>query len=141
MTPRMLPHDDKGSFMNFSKDLPEGCPLPAAQACSTTIYMISPENPVSDQSCLSQAERGKAKKATGDGACTRHGLSVFPNFESCRHQRSLFPRIGSFIAAAKLGPEHGRIMSTPSGSNPSHMTWWPYEETNRSELFTIIGEE
>lgn len=133
-------HDEKDLIMTFPDALPVGCPLPSAQDCSCTVYMISPENPVREQDCLSQAERGRAKNATGDLACTRHGLSVFPTYESCEHQRSLFPRLGGYIASATLDNSHGKILETPSGSNPSHMTWWPYKSTNRSKLFTVVVE-
>lgn len=121
--------------MMFSEELPQGCPLPAAQDCSGPIYMIAKAIPVEDSNCLSQAERGKALNATGDGVCTRHGLSVFPDYESCAHHKLLFPSLGDHIVCANLDPSHGKLLQTPSKRNPSHMTWWPYKGISRSALF------
>lgn len=123
--------------MIFSDDLPDGCPLPKAQDCAGKIYMLSPANPVRDQDCLSQAERGRAQKATGDQVCTRHGLSVFPDYQSCAHQQALFPALGEHIVSATLQAIHGKILDTPSNSNPKHMTWWPCKNVHRSKLFAV----
>ncbi len=124
--------------MIFPDGLPKNCPLPNAVSCSGTIYMISPNYPVDQQDCLSQAERGRAVDATGDLACTRHGLSVFPDFASCSHQQSLFPGLGEHIVAAQLDPSHGKTMETPTKRNPRHMTWWPRKDLERSVLFKLV---
>jgi len=128
----------KDLVMMFPEELPQGCPLPAAQDCSGSIYMISENIPVQESNFQSQAERGRALAATGDAACTRHGLSVFPTYESCAHHKLLFPRLGEHIVSAKLEPSHGKLMKTPSRSNPAHMTWWPYKGVTRSALFSPV---
>ncbi len=123
--------------MKFSKDLPDDCPLSRAMPCNLTIYMLCRSATLSGHDCLTQAERGRATNVSGEYICTRHGLSVFPSLESCIHQQKLFPHLGSHIAVASLTTEHGVIADTPS-KNPSHMTWWAYDEVKRVECFTIM---
>ena len=123
--------------ITFPDGLPDNSPLLAAVSCSGLIYMVSLNNPVHERDCLSQAERGRAIAATGENARIRHGLSVFPDFASCSHQQSLFPILGKYIATARLDPSHGKIRHTPAKRNPSHMTWWPFKDLQRSLLFTL----
>lgn len=120
--------------MTFSDDLPSDCPLARAIPCNHTIYMIHQD----ENSFLTQAERGRATNATGEGACTRHGLSVFPSLASCKHQQSLFPRLGKQIVSASLQHEHGVIADTPATKNPKHMTWWPFKDVQRKSCFSFI---
>lgn len=126
--------------MKFSSALPQDCPLPRAVECAREIYMLFPESKPQDEHCKSQAERNRARNARGEGVCTRHGLSVFPDYASCAHQFNLFPQIGRFVGKAQLGSSHGQIAETASGTNPKHMTWWPFENVNRASLFEIVGE-
>ena len=102
--------------------------------------MLVTHTPLDASQFQSQAERGRAASATGEQACTRHGLSVFPDRESCVHQRTLFPRLGAHIASASLTAQHGKTANTGSNRNPSHQTWWPYLGVVRHELFEIMGE-
>jgi len=122
--------------MNFPDTLPADCPLSNAVDCQLMVYMAFKTNQPSASDCKSQAERGRAKDATGDDACKRHGISVFPTYESCKHQISLFPRLGPFIGEAELSPRDGKIAETDSAKNPRHMTWWPCKEVDRHELFS-----
>lgn len=124
--------------MTFSDDLPLNCPLVRAIPCNQTIYMIHQGSEISKNNFLTQAERGRAANATGEGACTRHGLSVFPSLASCKHQQSLFPRLGKNIISASLQHEHGVIADTPATQNPKHMTWWPFKDVQRESCFFFI---
>ncbi len=84
------------------------------------------------------AQKGKAVNATGRSACTRHGLSVFTDIDSCALHRELFPYLGQWIAKADLKPDHGRLALTASSRAPLHHTWWPFEEVERHSLFTVV---
>lgn len=86
----------------------------------------------------SQADRGRALNAVGEKACTRHGLSVFPTYDSCSHQLKLFPRLGPYVVTATLSARDGKMADTPSHVNPAHQTWWPYLEVVRHELFAVL---
>jgi hypothetical protein len=125
----------------FSKNLPVNCPLPHAMDCNAQVFVVVKQNPLGASDLRTQADKGRAIRATGDDACKRHGLSVFPDRKSCEHQKNLFPNLGTFIASAELKPEHGKILNTPSQSNPMHQTWWSYDDVDRHSLFAVIGEE
>lgn len=120
-------------------DLPEDCPLSSATDCDGEVFMLFADFPCTDGDCLTQAERGRALAAQGDGICTRHGLSVFPSLEACAHQRTLIPWLGKKIGRAVLTADHGMVADTPT-KNPGHMTWWPYPEVQRHALFQHVDE-
>lgn len=124
----------------FPANFPHDCPLTNAVDCSQTAFMLFNSSPVTEQLCKTQAERNRAANATGEGQCTRHGLSVFPTRESCVHQFRLFPFLGPYIGKAVLSPCHGKIAPTPSTRNPEHMTWWSYEGVMRAPLFSDLEE-
>lgn len=121
--------------MNFPSTLPPNCPLPSAIDCQQVVFMAFQSTPATADQCKTQAEKDKALNAVGDGVCTRHGLSVFPSFDSCIHLVKLFPRLGPYVGKAGLTPPHGKIAETANTKNPAHMTWWPYEGVNRHSLF------
>jgi hypothetical protein len=127
--------------LTFSEELPEGCPCASAVDCEGLVYVVVPSGPLMSAYFRSQAERGRLANATGDAACARHGLSVFPSVKSCSHQRRLFPRLGNHIAVAMLDAGHGKIAASPSSNNPDHRTWWPYQHVIRHELFAVVEEE
>lgn len=126
--------------MGFPNTFPADCPLQTAIDYDGDVYMLFKEANTTPDQCRSQAERGKATTASGDGMCTRHGLSVFPDLKSCQHQRDLIPHLGRNIGVARLSNQHGKVADTPSGKNPSHMTWWAYEGVTRHTLFKILEE-
>lgn len=101
--------------------------------------MLAKSLPCESEAFRSAAERGVASNVTGELVCTRHGLSVFPTYASCEHQRRTFPRLGPHIVFASLHPEHGVIAQTPT-KNPQHHTWWPYEDVVRESLFSPVSD-
>ncbi|MDD4964036.1 MAG: hypothetical protein PHI11_08985 [Gallionella sp.] len=133
-------NSDKES-MNFPSNWPSNCPLQSAVDCQHTVFMAFTSKPATANQCKSQAERNRAQSAIGDGACTRHGLSVFPSFNDCKHQVALLPHLGPYIGKAYLTASHGKIAETPARRNPAHMTWWPYQGVDRHSLFSNFVEE
>lgn len=124
--------------LTFSPDFSTpDCPLPSANYCDGAVFVLVQDLSLDPIQFQSQAERGRAIGAVGDKACTRHGLSVFPSYDACMHQRRLFPRLGNYVASAVLRAEHGKVADTPS-QNPAHQTWWPYQEVVRHELFSVV---
>lgn len=91
--------------------------------------------PCTAEQFMSQAERNQARNVDGEQLCTRHGLSVFPNYKSCEHLLRARPQLGPHIVKATLTPDHGLIAETPSNRNPQHHTWWPFTEVPRASLF------
>lgn len=127
--------------MEYAVGALDNCPLPRSTPCNGPLYIVSKSNPVDAESCKSQAERGRAQNATGEKACMRFGLSVFPSFSSCEHHREIFPALGMHIAVAQLDDSHGVQAATPSNSSPAHCTWWPGIHVLRHELFSVVTEE
>ena len=125
-------------MLTYPSDFPAGCPLPSSSDCGGDVYLLVQSLQLDPLQFQTQAERGRALNAVGDEACKRLGLSVFPTYESCSHQRRLFPRLGSYIATATLSAVDGKISNTPSHKNPTHQTWWPYPEVVRHALFSVM---
>lgn len=127
--------------MKYAVGTLDNCPLSSAQPCDGPLYLVSQTNPVDVKSCKSQDERGRAQNTTGDKACMRFGLSVFPDFASCEHHREAFPGLGNHIAVAHLNASHGVQAATPSKTSPAHCTWWPGTHVVRHALFAVVTEE
>ena len=48
-----------------------------------------------------------------------------------------------FVARATLCAEHGRTKETPTGTHPSHTSWWPAETLDakrRALLFSVVAK-
>lgn len=133
-----LDQQDAARMIKYAENMPQGCPLPNAIDCSSRVYKICKSTPPSAKDFMTHAEKNIAKDAAGAAACMRHGLSVFPTFESCDHLKRFRPRLGKYIATAELRPEHGKIADTPNGENPRHQTWWPYVDVAREEIFAVV---
>lgn len=82
----------------------------------------------------SHHESGRLPRAD---PCLRCGLSVFREIDDVLNQHRLMPRLGNYIFAAQLSPEHGKADYT-KGHQPSHTTWWPYESVDRLRLFEFV---
>ncbi len=98
------------------------------------VYRIVKNNPVQWTDMQSHYELGRLPKAD---ACLRCGLSVFQLLEDAIHQQQLMPRLGSYIAKGQLSLSHGKAVLTP-GQQPTHTTWWPYEQVERELLFEVL---
>jgi len=72
--------------------------------------------------------------------CLRRGLSVFRELEDAIHQRRLLPKLGPFIARGDLAADSGKLKPT-KGSQPTHTTWWVYQDVNRAARFAIEPDE
>jgi hypothetical protein len=125
--------------MPFPANFPADCPLAHAADCNGAVFMAFKHLPISANQCLTQAERGRAANVQGADLCKRHGLSVFPSVDACKHQIELFPRIGTHVGHALLDPTHGLLAATPT-QNPGHMTWWVFEGVERHALFNVVEE-
>ena len=121
--------------MKFPTHWPVGCPPTAAVEANAVIYRVTKTNPATARDFQSQAELGRQRSAN---QCLRVGISVFGSFRDVSHCQRVFPKLGRFIAQAALKPRHGKMQTTPSQMFPAHMTWWPYENVNRSEPFSVI---
>lgn len=121
----------------FPADWPASCPPADAEDAAGAVFRITINDPPKAEDMLSHHETGRLPNAE---PCLRCGLSVFRNIEDAQHQRRLMPRLGKYIATADLQAYHGKTKLT-TGSQPTHTTWWVYQEvTNRFSFFKVVKE-
>lgn len=123
--------------MKFPDSWPRDCPPQDAVNADGKVFRIVKNDPPTATDVASHWELGKLPKAP---ACLRCGLSVFRELRDAVHQRRLFPKLGRLVATGVLKPEHGKTKLT-TGQQPTHTTWWAYEEVMRETLFAVVGEE
>jgi hypothetical protein len=122
--------------MRFPEDWPNDCRPSDADEASGDVYRIVRDDPPAATDFATHRETGRLPKAP---PCLRCGLSVFRDFRDARHQRNLFPKLGSLIARAALTSDHGLTKLT-HGSQPTHTTWWAFEGIHGASLFAVIEE-
>src|SRR3954464_12015588 len=120
--------------MTFPDDWPRDCPPTDALDASGRVYRRVKTDPPGAGDFATHRETGKLPRAP---ECLRCGLSVFRDLVEVDHQRRLFPRLGQFIAQADLEAGDGKTRLT-TGQQPSHTTWWAYQEADRASLFIIV---
>ena len=113
---------------------PPGCPPADAEDAYGTVYRVCREDPPAKSDFQSHAELGKK---SGGNNCMRHGLSVFRDLTEARHLTRIFPKLGSLVFRGELTADHGKVRQTPAKTRPSHTTWWPYQEIDRSAPFQL----
>lgn len=123
--------------MSFPADWPEKCPPGDAIDAEGIVYRLVKHWPPRDTDLASHWEMGRLPNAP---ACLRCGLSVFRELQDVLHQRKLLPKLGNTIAQATLSAEHGKTKLT-TGQQPTHTTWWAYQNVNRAGLFEIVAEK
>ena len=122
--------------MSFPVDWPVDCPPESAEPASGVVFRLVRVNPPVDDDFLTHHESGKMVNAP---PCLRRGLSVFRCRVDAEHQHRAFPKLGAFIASGDLEGHHGLINVTP-GKQPTHSTWWPFEDVDRAAAFSKVEE-
>lgn len=118
----------------FPDDWPQGCPPADAEPAAGLVYRLVKNAPVLATDFRTHAELGKLPKAP---PCLRVGLSVFRSRDDAIHQAALLPFLGDKLASGELQPVHGRTKLT-AGRMPSHTTWWPYPDIDRTGPFLTV---
>ena len=121
----------------FPPEWPTDCPPSDAVDAAGEVFRIVKHATPQPEDFASHRETGRLLKAP---ACLRCGLSVFREIRDAVHQRQLIPKLGNFIAQARLQTEHGKTKLTV-GKQPTHTTWWTYEGVPRASLFSVLSEE
>ena len=122
--------------MKFPTQWPDDCPPPDAVDADGEVFRLAKNDPPTPEDFVTHFESGRLPKAP---ACLRGGLSVFRELGDAIHLRSLFPKLGKKVARGTLHPSHGKAKLTPS-RQPTHTTWWPYEQVDRCKPFAIVKE-
>lgn len=132
-----MSHANTPTTCAFPSEWPSDCPPDDTVEAEGVVFRIVKNDPPSADDFASHFETGRLPKAP---PCLRCGLSVFRQLHDAVHQRQLIPKLGSLVASATLRAEHGKTKRT-QGAQPSHTTWWVYQEVSRASLFSIVEEE
>jgi hypothetical protein len=122
--------------MNFPTYWQDDCPPADAIDAAGKVYRVVKADPPTLDDFATHFETGRLPKAS---ACLRCGLSVFREVQDAIHLKKLFPKIGKWVAEGDLYPSHGKTKLT-SGKQPTHTTWWVYENVDRRQPFSVIEE-
>ena len=122
--------------MKFPDMWPPDCPPSDAVDADGQVFRIVDHDPPIAQDFGTPFETNRLANRP---PCLRCGLSVFREVRDARHQRHLFPNLGRLIAQGTLNVEHGK--TKPTGKQPTHTTWWAYENVNRASHFSVFTEE
>ncbi len=123
--------------MIFPKTWAANCPPTDAIDADGLVFRVVNNNPPVAGDFATHFETGRLPQAP---ACLRCGLSVFRDHRDAVHLRKLFPKIGGLVAVGDLKPLHGKTKLT-SGQQPTHTTWWVYENVDRCQPFSVIPED
>jgi hypothetical protein len=116
--------------------LPDGCPPNEAAAANGKLFRVVRDNPPIADDLLTFVELDRLLPGR---ECECHGVSLFADIYDALQYADKFPYLGELIAEATLTADHGKTLPTPRNNN-SHVTWWPYREVPRHELFVVVQE-
>lgn len=128
---------DSKITMIFPTTWPANCPPADAIDANGRVFRIVNNDPPMPEDFATHHETGRMPKGP---ACLRCGLSVFRDHRDAVHLRKLLPKIGRLVAVGDLKPIHGKTKLT-SGQQPTHTTWWVYENVDRCQPFSVIRED
>ena len=121
--------------MNFPQDWPKGCPPSEAEGANGVYFRVGRYNPPAAEDFQSQAELGLA---VGGDECLRVGLSMLRTLADAKHLTRLNGRLGKVIYQGNLDASHGQSKLTSSQRSPSHTTWWPFADMDRTAPFRVV---
>ena len=129
-------------LLRWPEDFPEDCPPEEADLANGVFYYIVKANPPrsSDFIPLYHRNRGLAMRRVRNGIvteCQTMGLSIFADQSDALARARQYPEIGDRIAQLALGPDAGKILSTPRDGD-SHHTWWKAEGYDPAAVATVV---
>lgn len=111
---------------DYSEELPESCPPPAAaEPQGIEVFRLIKEDPAKEADFHSHRELFPDKKFNVS-ECISRSLSIFTSVEDCTALKGLPAHKDKKIAKLNLPPSAGKVMST--GRTLSHLSWWPYSD-------------
>ena len=119
----------------FDPPLPLGCPPERATSRSQDAFRIVKRNPPALEDFHSYAQLGLAPNVD---QCRRLSFSIYESFRQANHRRNLTPRLGDYVAHAKLTEMHG-VISLPN--HQGHMEWWAFAGMVKPEEFKVVSGE
>jgi hypothetical protein len=109
--------------VQFNGGMPNYCPPTEVAPYAGEILRAVPDEQIQENHFLSHAEMGKR---CDKDECGSWGLSVWLSNEAAAHARAAFKKYFSkrFIVRVSVTEKDGRILKTPSNTQPEHHTFW-----------------
>lgn len=133
----VLVGQDKHVFPSY---FPDNCPPDEATDEEKLLFRLCPKSELTEKDFLSYYNQDPQKWANNTQA---YGLSVLESKEDCeraRRKNGKLRKLYPFSASGMNNSDRGKILNTPSYTNPRHFTWWVYEGVKPHTFFTIIDE-
>jgi len=124
-------------LINFKNDLPENCPDSSIESIKIKkrFYRVSKSSPPTRNDFIPLWDSGRVAL---DRECLGKGISISEELKDAKKLIKMFKKMGKYIYSGIIIYEKDGIVSlTPNYKNPSHRTWYPYDNTNEINIFTI----
>lgn len=119
---------------------PDNCPPDEATDEEKVLFRLCSGSELSENDFLPLYNKNPEKWANTIQA---YGISVLESKEDCDRARRINGKLREqypFCASGKNNSYRGRILNTPSKTNPRHFTWWVYEGVKPHTFFEIYTE-
>lgn len=119
---------------------PEDCPPDEATDEEKVLFRLCSGTELTENDFLSLYNMNPEKWVNKIQA---YGISVLESKEDCDRARRINGKLRKrypYCASGKNNAERGRILNTPSNTNPRHFTWWVYEGIKPHTFFEICDE-
>ena len=119
---------------------PDNCPPEEATDEEKLLFRLCSGSELTENDFISWYNKDPVKWANNVQA---YGLSVLESKEDCDSARKKNAKLRAqypFCASGKNNSDRGKILNTPSKTNPRHFTWWVYEGVKPHTFFEICTE-
>lgn len=124
-------------MVNFKNDLPENCPDSSIDTIKRNqlFYRVSKSSQPTKDDFIPLWYSGRVAL---DRECLGKGISISEDIADAKRLIKMFKKMGKYIYSGIIIYEKDGIVSlTPNYKNPSHRTWYPYDNTNEINIFKI----
>ena len=124
----------------FPSYFPDNCPPDEATDEEKNLFRLCSGPELSKDDFMSFYNMNPARWANNVQA---YGLSVLESKEDCdsaRRKNGKLRQRYPFCACGKNNSERGKILNTPSKTNPRHFTWWVYDGVEPHTFFEMCTE-
>lgn len=120
---------------------PDNCPPDEATDEEKLLFRLCTEPTLSEKDFVSFYLKNPGKWKDNIQA---YGLSVLESVDDCisaRRKNGYLRKKYPFCASGMNNSDRGRILNTPSDTNPNHYTWWVYENVKPHTFFEMCTDE
>ncbi len=129
-----------GVALKFPTYFPENCPPAEATDEECVLFRLCKGPTLTEKDFTSFYLINPQKHKDNVNA---YGLSVFKSIDDCKHAKSKSPNLRKkykCVASGSNNSYRGKILHTPSGTNPDHYTWWLYDGVQPHTFFEVYNE-